>query len=542
MNSFSNVARLFLVGVGLILVSHHGCAAPESKTPGYDAITAASQKTASERFQFLQQTPDCSDLDVILPGQHKPAFRLLLPEALIGADQRMIVGGLHTVPGMWKHRDTYSRGEMVSRDNRFKINVRIDPRGREMNISLDIVNLSDESLGEARADICMNFNHLPGKPDWSNSDVMPASIPLKRAIQADHWFEQITPKNMKALGKEGWVTMHPWPKHPKTDGGSYKCFKPSDTDEYRACAVRSLDGKRLYFMAWDAPCRFCTPCRENACMHLWPLLERPLGPGEQVGIRGIVGVYDGDWDNLAMHLRRFLRHWPLEECPATVEREGEWIELFNGRDLTGWLSMGPLSETTWHAAGKVEAVMDGEHGRLAATSGRGILVNGPVGNTFDLASEQMFTDCELHAEFMVAKGSNSGIFFNGRYEIQILDSFGKPEIKSDDCGGIYYRWVYEKNVGGRAPQVNASKPPGEWQEYDVIFRAPRFDNRGNKIANARFIKVVHNGIVIHENVEMTGPTRMVFRGPERPCAPLVLQGDHGPVAFRNIKVRRLNLD
>ena len=87
-----------------------------------------------------------------------------------------------------------------------------------------------------------------------------------------------------------------------------------------------------------------------------------------------------------------------------------------------------------------------------------------------------------------------------------------------------------------APSVNASKPPGEWQSFDIIFRAPRFDASGKKTANAVFVKVLYNGKVIHENVECAGPTRGAKLPSEAPTGPILLQGDHGPVAYRNFKL------
>ena len=80
---------------------------------------------------------------------------------------------------------------------------------------------------------------------------------------------------------------------------------------------------------------------------------------------------------------------------------------------------------------------------------------------------------------------------------------------------------------------------GKWQTFDVIFRAPRFGPDGEKTANARFVKVLHNGVLVHENVEVTGPTRAAAYSDEKPAGPLMLQGDHGPVAYRNVRVRPL---
>ena len=84
-------------------------------------------------------------------------------------------------------------------------------------------------------------------------------------------------------------------------------------------------------------------------------------------------------------------------------------------------------------------------------------------------------------------------------------------------------------------RVNASKPPGEWQCFDVIYRAPRFDSAGHKTRNASFEKVSHNGTTVQENIELLGPTRVGL--PEQARGPLRLQGDHGPVAYRNLRVR-----
>jgi hypothetical protein len=160
-----------------------------------------------------------------------------------------------------------------------------------------------------------------------------------------------------------------------------------------------------------------------------------------------------------------------------------------------------------------------------------VLLSGDDGRGIDLLSEVQHGDCELHIEFLVPKGSNSGVYFQGQYEVQILDSFGRKnaDLKYGDCGGIY---------NTAPPRTNASKAPGEWQSFDVVFQAPRFAD-GKKTANAKFIKVVHNGTVIHENVEVKGPTTAALGGPEKPMGPLMLQGDHGPVAFRNIQLKPL---
>jgi len=208
-----------------------------------------------------------------------------------------------------------------------------------------------------------------------------------------------------------------------------------------------------------------------------------------------------------------------------------------GSDLGSW-----RAETgDWLIAG--EAKMDpADSKRIATAPGAGVLVNGPTGRTRNLLSKLEHGDVEAHVEFMVPEGSNSGVYFQGRYEIQILDSWGVEEVKHGDCGGIYQRWDSKRSpqgFEGHAPRVNASRKPGEWQSFDVVFRAARFDAEGKKTSNARFVKVVHNGVVVHEDVELTGPTRAATFSDEKPTGPLMLQGDHGPVAYRNIRIRKL---
>jgi hypothetical protein len=142
------------------------------------------------------------------------------------------------------------------------------------------------------------------------------------------------------------------------------------------------------------------------------------------------------------------------------------------------------------------------------TPGEGVLLNSATVRTSNLITEAEFGDVEAHVEFCVPRGSNSGVYLMGRYEVQIFDSWGVKEPQSTDCGGIYARWSKEekRKVEGHPPRVNASRQPGEWQTFDIVFRAPRFDASGTKTENARFFKVIHNGVVIHENVEVMGPT------------------------------------
>jgi hypothetical protein len=162
--------------------------------------------------------------------------------------------------------------------------------------------------------------------------------------------------------------------------------------------------------------------------------------------------------------------------------------------------------------------------------------------------EHIFTkgeygDSHIHVEFNIPKGSNSGVYVQGRYEVQILDSSGKTteQLRSHDCGGIYDRWENDRGFDGHAPLVNAFRGPDMWNVYDIVFRAPRFDADGQKVENGRFIEVRLNGVVVQRDAVVTGPTRGAFFEKEAPLGPVVLQGDHGPIRYRNVWVRPLSL-
>jgi hypothetical protein len=221
----------------------------------------------------------------------------------------------------------------------------------------------------------------------------------------------------------------------------------------------------------------------------------------------------------------------MAAVPAQSDRGIELIE-----DLSNWRA--PRGDWTI-----VTDVATDPHDpkRLAWKPGRTAAVNGPLGRTRNLVSVRELGDVEAHIEFMIPAGSNSGVYFMGRYEVQIYDSYGvvKDEYPGIECGGIYPRWINNQNVAGHSPRLNASLPPGQWQTFDVVFHAPRFDAAGRKTSNAMFVKVVHNGKLIHENVEVTGPTRAAMCNDEKPTGPLMLQGDHGPVAYRSVRLRAL---
>ncbi len=174
----------------------------------------------------------------------------------------------------------------------------------------------------------------------------------------------------------------------------------------------------------------------------------------------------------------------------------EWIELFNGTDLTGWRMRNPDREHQWVA-----------HDGILDNTGTGV----------DIVTEAEFGDHELHIEYLVPEGSNSGIYLRGRYELQILDSLGKEYNYPAENGALYNQ---------KSPDVEASKPAGEWQTVDA------------KIVGMT-LTVQLNGQTIHDNVTIKGPTGGQLFNDDNPTGPLMLQGDHGPVQFRNIRVREL---
>ncbi len=180
---------------------------------------------------------------------------------------------------------------------------------------------------------------------------------------------------------------------------------------------------------------------------------------------------------------------------------------------------------------------------MAEEPGTGVLLNTPAAG----ARGSLFTawehgDLDLSLDVMMPKESNSGIYLMGRYEVQLLDSWGVKAPTFADLGGVYQRWDDARGPGregfeGTPPRQNASRAPGLWQHLEISFRAPTFAG-GRKVTNARFVVVKLNGVVVQENVDVTGPTRAAAFSDEVPAGPLMIQGDHGPVAFRNIQYKR----
>jgi hypothetical protein len=197
--------------------------------------------------------------------------------------------------------------------------------------------------------------------------------------------------------------------------------------------------------------------------------------------------------------------------------------LFDGKDLSKWAQLGrganagKLIDPTW-------PVKDG----YFECSGNG-----------DLMTREKFGNVQLHVEWSEpadVKGTsqgrgNSGILIMSRYEIQVLDAFQNPTYADGQAGAIYGQWP---------PLANPSRPPGQWQAYDIVFEAPRFD--GEKLVQPAFVTVFMNNVLMHNRKEMMGA--MVYRKVATYAAhgaeePLALQDHHNPVRYRNIWIRRL---
>lgn len=219
---------------------------------------------------------------------------------------------------------------------------------------------------------------------------------------------------------------------------------------------------------------------------------------------------------------------------------------YNTIPLDDLSSFQPVAKN-WKVVSDVEADLSDVR-LMSGTPGKGVLLCQPTQTKRDeLFTRFVHADIELECDVMVPIKSNSGIYLQGRYEIQILDSWGQDPPKHSDIGGIYNRWdkskePSERGYEGHPPMVNAARKPGEWQHFKIKFRAPRFDAKGKKTENARFEEVWLNGKLLHEDVEVFGPTRSAGLENEAAYGPIMIQGDHGPVALKNLKYRGTILD
>ena len=205
---------------------------------------------------------------------------------------------------------------------------------------------------------------------------------------------------------------------------------------------------------------------------------------------------------------------------APVAPPSDAIVLFDGRDLSQWRSADSATRPArW-------SVRDG-YMEVAAKTG-------------DIQTARSFGDVQLHVEWMAplpAEGEgqergNSGVYLMGMFEVQVLDSYHNPTYADGAAGSVF---------GQYPPLVNASRPPGEWQTYDIVFRRPRFAASGALQCAAR-VTVYQNGVLVQDDAVLTGPTAYKRRPPYPPnvvSGPLLLQ-DHGhPVRYRDIWVREL---
>jgi Domain of Unknown Function (DUF1080) len=214
------------------------------------------------------------------------------------------------------------------------------------------------------------------------------------------------------------------------------------------------------------------------------------------------------------------RPWPRVVTPGADSRlpPSDAVVLFDGTDLSGWLSVESGGAAQWNV----------ENGHMQVVPGTG-----------DIRTVREFGDCQLHVEFaapseVVGRSQgrgNSGVFLMGRYEIQVLDCYENPTYADGATAAIY---------GQYPPLVNACRPPGEWQTYDVVWIAPRFD--GSRLVSPAYCTLFHNGVVVHHHRELMGPTThraLPVWQPHPPVGPLRLQDHSNPVRFRNIWYRDL---
>lgn len=212
---------------------------------------------------------------------------------------------------------------------------------------------------------------------------------------------------------------------------------------------------------------------------------------------------------------------PVEVAPAQrlpVPAPAGALVLFDGKSLSGWQRT-DSQPAAWRIV----------NGAMEVVNGSG-----------DIQTRAGFGDVELHVEWMSPNPpegrdqdrGNSGVFFMQRYEVQVLDSYGNATYADGSAASIF---------GQFPPRVNVTRPPGEWQSYDITFTRPRFDAAGKLTSPAR-LTVRHNGVLVHDNVALLGPTSHATRAPYEAHPdrlPIKLQ-DHGhPVRFRNIWVRDL---
>jgi len=220
--------------------------------------------------------------------------------------------------------------------------------------------------------------------------------------------------------------------------------------------------------------------------------------------------------------------WEPEPRVVTTDKfkaPSDAIILFDGKNLDAWQSAKNEKDP---AAWKIQGDHDSHISYMTVVPGKG-----------DIKTKEKFGDIQLHLEFRTpakveADGQyrgNSGVFFQNRYEVQILDNYDNRTYSNGQAGAVYKQHI---------PLVNACKPPGTWQTYDIIFNAPRFNKDGIKIESA-YVTVLHNGVLIQNHVEIKGTTEYIGlpKNEAHGDDSIKLQDHDNTTSFRNIWVRKL---
>lgn len=273
-------------------------------------------------------------------------------------------------------------------------------------------------------------------------------------------------------------------------------------------------GADINFRGYEA----CTPlhvaAQRNPSIEVMKYL---IAQGADVNAKDDAGLIPLDYAN-------------TEEKKQILRMQDDWISLFNGINLDGW-KITDNQVHNWKVgnirvdATTFEFLPLSKNQTDSSSVGCMIHIWGSKG--VDIYTEKKYGDCILKLEFLIPKGADSGIYLMGTYEVQIIDSFGKPD-DYDLTGSI---------VSAAKASTNACAAPETWQTVEIDFVAPKFDADGNKTANALFKKITLNGQVVNENVEIYGPTSGGLTIKEAAVGPLMLQGSHCNVAFRNIKIK-----
>lgn len=267
----------------------------------------------------------------------------------------------------------------------------------------------------------------------------------------------------------------------------------------------------------------------NSFVRAYPLFVLLAGPlaAQDLGYKDTPMIPGTPW-----HVHDSDRPRPTVVTPGATfshfaPAPSDAIVLFDGKDLSKWSSRNG-GEAEWKVG----------DGYCESVKGTGMI-----------RTRDKFTDFQLHLEFATpekVEGSsqgrgNSGVMINGIYEVQILDSYNNPTYADGQAAALY---------GQQPPLVNASKPPGEWQTYDIVFESPRWDSAGQLTKKAA-VTVLHNGVVVQHRQEYFGQTDGIgglphkslgiYKAPHPPAVFIELQDHKNPVHFRNIWVRELNL-